>query len=294
MNEAQYPFLRAVKMAFDQTAAKSGDKVFWRLDNYVRGKQNLVHVNSNIGDAGTSWKLLSDNLVNQYVYGGVRQFDITFKQNATDPAGKLFPLDLTNEQALKAMTKPVGIAGFGEGTGLEALGIGGLGSIITLMNEKHLAQAKAEIADINHKHELELLKNQRTPGDRIFELLERWLDKPGVGEKLADKLNFGGGEVTVAGGERRSDTATAGQDGGGVDFNPLIEGRMREIGVAAADWGLDYNPAIEATLVLKGTPGIGDPGALLKGIAEFIHTNPAAALQMWQQVQQQGQSAETA
>jgi hypothetical protein len=130
MNESQYPFLRAVKMAFDQTAEKGSDKVFWRLDNYIRGKANLVHVNSNIGDPGQSWKLLAENLVNQYTYGGVRQFDITFKQSPTDPDGKLFPLDLTNEQALKAMsTKSVGIAGFGEGNALEAFGIGGIGSL---------------------------------------------------------------------------------------------------------------------------------------------------------------------
>ncbi len=287
----QYPFLTAVKQTFDQTAEKSSGKVFWRLDIYVRGKSSLAHVNSTIGDPVQSWELLKSNLINQYTFGGVRQFDIHFKQSPTDPEGKLFPLDLTNEQALKAMSaKPVGIAGL-EGTGLEAFGIGGIGSIISLMNEKHLAETKAEIAAMTHRHEIEMLKNNRSAGDRFFGLLEQWLDKPGVGEKLVEKLNFGG-EVAVAGGERRTDNTAASQDGG-VDFNPLIEGRMREIGVAAAGWGLDYNPAIEATLILKGTPMIDNPGELLKGVAQFIKDNPTEAMRLWSQMQQ-GQNGATA
>ncbi len=282
----QLPFLSAVKQSLDQTAEKSsGGKVFWRLDIYQKGKPQLMHVNSNLGDPAQSWKLLQEMIVNQYTWGNIRQFDIHFKQSPTDPEPKLFVLDLTNEQALKAMTaKPVGIAGL-EGTGLEAFGIGGIGSIISLMNEKHLAETKAEIAAMTHRHEIEMLKNNRSAGDRFFGLLEQWLDKPGVGETLAKKLNFPG-EVAVAGGTPSSDNTTKANADGSTDFNPLIRGRMQEMGWGVADWEINYNDVLEAALILKQVPGV-DPAKVIKGVAEFVKANPAQAMEMFNQINAQ-------
>ena len=282
----QLPFLAAVKQSLDQTAEKSsGNKAFWRLDIHVKGKPQLMHVNSTIGDPVQSWKLLSEMITNQYTWGGIRQFDIHFKQSPTDPEPKLFVLDLTNEQALKAMTaKPVGIAGFGEGTGLESLGIGGIGTIINLMNEKASAEAERKLAEITHKHELELLKNTRSAGDRFFELMERVLDKPGVAQKLVDKINFGG-EVSVAGGSPSSDNKPQANADGSTDFNPLIRERMQQMGWAVAEWDIDYNKVLEAALILKQLPGI-DPATTLKNIAEWIKANPTEAMDMAEQMKQ--------
>jgi hypothetical protein len=290
----EYPFLTAVKQAFDQAAGKSGGTVFWRLDAYVKGKAQLVHNNSLIGDAGQSWKLLETNLTNQYRWGGVRQFDIYFRESNNDAHPKLFPLDLTSEAAVNAMAgkQSVGIAGIGSMPGLELLGINGLGGILQLIEGKHAAELARREQELIHKHDMEKLlleiRNGKDGSARIGEAIERLLDKPGFGEKLLDKL-FPEAPAQVAGGSAASDNAAAADDG--FDFNPLIEGKLREFGAEAANWGLDYNKSIEAMLILKKVPGVSDPGQLLKGVAEFVQSNPAMAMQMFQEIQNQQQTA---
>jgi hypothetical protein len=220
-----YPFITAVKQAFDQTSEKSGGTVFWRLDQWTKGKSYLVHNNSAVGQAAKSWELLKNNLVSLYKFGGVRQFDISFRESVNDPHPRLFPVDLSTEEAVKAMTKTPGVSGFGI-AGLDGEGFGGgIAGLLQIMAEKNAAETEKRIAELEHKHELEKLRDEikgtKTAGDRFFETFERLLDKPGVPEKILDK--FFPEPAQVAGGAA-SDTATAGD--GSTDFSGLIRERI--------------------------------------------------------------------
>lgn len=276
--------LQGLKIWFEGCVNATKNKnPFWVLKKGAK----IVFSNFTEKDLDNSWHLL-EMMVNEQARNGARSLEIICKSSPTDPNPKYWPLEIPYGYSVKDGNKP------GTQTaalhGLPSMNMN-IGEIQRIQKEAHQQQLQAErdraareLADfkrqVEHEKQLEALKgeiaavkeSQQSGIERFFSMLEE--NSNVCAPIVQGVMSSFFPQIQVSGPSSYQQNVPA------PDEEAELEGIQED---QDEEQGIDFNPAINAVLILHQA-GWKNPSDILLRVAQFAVKNPEQAKMLLNQL----------